>query len=361
MSATIKAAVLHEVNGDVQTREVTLRDPGPNEVQVAIRASGICHSDVSAIDGTVPQPLPAVLGHEGAGEILAVGEDVDGLSVGDHIIVCWTPACGECPFCARGEDYLCLMGTMAALGTPSFFLDDEPLYGMSGTGTFAERVNLPPAAVVKVDEDVPFEFAALIGCGVMTGVGAAVNAAPVTPEASVAVIGAGGVGVSVIQGARIQQAGSIVAIDQNEEKFDVAREFGATETVLPGEIEDVKQRLTQGEGFDFVFDVVGSPATLRSAFDMTRRGGTMCVVGVGRQDVEVSFNPFELFFMNRTITSTVYGNSRPAVDFPRLVTWWREGKLDLERMVGARVALDDVGDTIKEIGSGRAVRHLVTL
>ncbi|SCE61186.1 alcohol dehydrogenase catalytic domain-containing protein, partial [Streptomyces sp. OspMP-M43] len=257
----MRAAVLHETG---QEKLEVLDDIeavgfGPGRVRLRIRATGLCHSDVSAMSGVLPQPAPFIPGHEGAGEVLDVGDGVTGLSAGDRVLVCWLPACGDCPSCKRGQTQLCLAGFMNA-GTPNFKRSGGDVFGFAGTGTFTEEVVVGAGCAVPIPDDVPFEIAALIGCGVTTGLGAAINTAKVEAGSSVAVIGCGGVGISTIQGARVQGAAQIVAVDPVASRREAALRFGATEAVAPDGLADAKQRITGGEGFDYVFEVVGKSA-----------------------------------------------------------------------------------------------------
>ena len=227
----MRAAVLRNIGDEVlEVRDdIEVTDPGPGQVKVKIEATGVCHSDLSVMNGTIPQPAPAVLGHEGAGIVDEVGEGVTSLSPGDHVIVAWSPPCGICEFCTgRGQPNLCSNIQFGSMAVPHFHQDGEPVNGMAGAGTWAEATVLPQEGAVKIDDDVPLEVASLIGCAVMTGVGAAINTAKVTPGSSVVVFGCGGVGISAIQGARIAGAADIVAVDLNEAKLDTAKGFGAT-------------------------------------------------------------------------------------------------------------------------------------
>src|SRR5882757_7879771 len=279
-----------EVRADVQTRPL-----GPFDVRVRIRASGVCHSDLSAMTGVLPNKKPFVLGHEGAGELLEVGGQVpDALRVGGHVIVCWIPPCGQCADCAAGQGNLCaeLFGKTAT--TANFVLDGEQVYGMCGTGTLAEEVVLPWQCAIPVAEDVPFDVAALIGCGVTTGVGAVLNTARVAPGSTVAVIGCGGVGIAAIQGARIAGAAEIVAVGPSEAKRALVGRFGATRAVAPEEAKAAAKELTGRRGFDYVFECVGRGALVRQAYELTRRGGSVVVVGAGARDDQVSFSMGEL-------------------------------------------------------------------
>lgn len=357
----MRAAVFTATGQDkVEIRDdVELLGPDAGEVRLAVRATGLCHSDLSAMDGTLPQPAPCVLGHEGAGEVVAVGDGVEGWAVGDRAIVSWVPACGACIPCRKGNPFLCLTHTVAAMANPRFRVETTPYFGMAGIGTFAEELTLPPTALVPLADDVPFEVGALIGCAVTTGVGSVLNVARVAPGQSVAVIGCGGVGISAIQGARIAGAEHIVAIDMVEAKLAWATQFGATHAVTPDAVDALRSQLTDGDGFDHVFEVVGSAATIRAAYDLTRRGGQTVIVGVGRMDDRVDFSAFELFFMDRRITPSYYGGADPQADFPRLVEHWRAGRLDLEAMITRRLSLDELNDGIAALRAGEVIRQVV--
>jgi S-(hydroxymethyl)glutathione dehydrogenase/alcohol dehydrogenase len=357
----MRAAVLRNT-GDTTldvVSDASVVDVEPGFVRVAIRATGVCHSDLSAMNGTIPQPAPAVLGHEGAGEIVEVGPGVDSVAVGDHVIVVWVPPCGKCTFCIGGQPNLCSEVMMSSGFLPRFVVDGQPAFGMAGTGTFCEEVVLPHQSVVKVDHDVPWEIASLIGCGVMTGVGAAINAAKVQPGGSVAVFGCGGVGVSIIQGARLAGAAEIVAIDLVEERRQDALRFGATHAVSPDELEDAKGEITGGIGFDYAFEAVGLPATIRGAYDAARRGGTACIVGVGRMEEMVSFSAFELFYAEKTLLGTIYGSADVRRDFDRMIRLWRAGRLDLDGMVSKTCGLHDINTALDDMRAGRVIRTVV--
>ncbi|MEU5371398.1 Zn-dependent alcohol dehydrogenase [Streptomyces sp. NPDC005951] len=358
----MRAAVLHEIG---QEKLEVLDDVeavgfGPGKVKLRIRATGLCHSDVSAMSGVLPQPAPFIPGHEGAGEVVDVGDGVTGLSAGDRVLVCWLPACGDCPSCRRGQTHLCLAGFMNA-GTPNFKRPGGDVFGFAGTGTFTEEVVVGAGCAVPIPDDVPFEIAALIGCGVTTGLGAAINTAQVEAGSSVAVIGCGGVGISTIQGARVQGAAQIVAVDPVASRREAALRFGATEAVAPGELADVKQRITGGEGFDYVFEVVGKSATARTAYENTRRGGTLCVVGAGAMDDTFQVNMFELFFDEKRILPSMYGGGDVLRSYERAIALWRAGRIDLESMITHRVRLDGINDALDQMRTGEALRTCVEL
>ncbi|MGW6713025.1 Zn-dependent alcohol dehydrogenase [Streptomyces globisporus] len=358
----MRAAVLHEIG---QEKLEVLDDVeavgfGPGKVKLRIRATGLCHSDVSAMSGVLPQPAPFIPGHEGAGEVVDVGDGVAGLSAGDRVLVCWLPACGDCPSCKRGQTHLCLAGFMNA-GTPNFKRPGGDVFGFAGTGTFTEEVVVGAGCAVPIPDDVPFEIAALIGCGVTTGLGAAINTAQVEAGSSVAVIGCGGVGISTIQGARVQGAAQIIAVDPVASRREAALRFGATEAVAPAELADAKQRITGGEGFDYVFEVVGKSATARTAYESTRRGGTLCVVGAGAMDDTFQVNMFELFFDEKRILPSMYGGGDVLRSYERAIALWRAGRIDLESMITHRVRLDGINDALDQMRTGEALRTCIEL
>ena len=357
----MRAAVLFKIGGEVlEVRDdVSVVGPGPGEVRIRVRATGVCHSDLSGMTGVLRQPAPFVPGHEGAGEVVAVGEGVTQVAVGDRVIVCWNPSCGECSFCRGGQGNLCVNIFVGMMFEPHFRIDGAEVYGFAGNGTFAEEMVVPWQCAVKVPDDVPYEIAALIGCGVTTGVGAVFNTAQVQPGSSVAVIGAGGVGISVIQGARIAGAAEIVAIDPVESKHKAALGFGATKAVRPEEADAAKAEVTGGTGFDYVFEVVGHSALVKQAYGLARRGGTVTVVGAGKNKDRVEFDMFQLFSENKKILGSYYGGADPRREYGRMIALWRAGRLDLEGMITARLKLDDVNQALELLRTGEAIRTII--
>jgi Zn-dependent alcohol dehydrogenase len=360
----VRAAVVEATGPEagVELRDdVTALGPGPGQVRVKIRATGVCHSDLSLLNGTIGSNLPAVVGHEGAGEIVAVGEQVTGLVPGQRVVISWTPACGNCAECRRGQPFLCLTFVISGYKTPGFRLGDgREAYGMAGCGTWAEEVVLPWQAVIPVADDVPFEYAALLGCGIPTGVGAVVNTARVTPGSSVAVVGCGGVGLAAIQAARISGAAVILAVDPLASKHDLAQRLGATRAVTPDQADQARKELTGGAGFDYAFEVVGSPAAIRSAWKLARRGGDVIVVGAGRRDDSVGFSAWELLFDGKRLLSSLYGGCDLHRDVPRFAGLWRAGLLDIEALISARIGFDDLNQAITALRRGEQVRQIVT-
>jgi len=340
--------------------DVTLRDLAPGDVKVKIAHSGVCHSDLSAMNGTIPQTPPAVLGHEGAGVVTDIGDGVTHVAPGDHVIIAFSPPCGTCPYCTgRGQPNLCIDGFLAMSANPQFRRGDTVVGAMTGCGTFAEETIVPGIAAVKIDDDIPLDVAALVGCGVTTGVGAALNTAGITPGSSVLVIGAGGVGVAAIQGARIARAAVIVAVDLHAGKLDRAKAFGATHGVLPEDLPAALAEITAGEGFDFTLECIGMPTTMRQAFDMTRRGGTSCIVGVGRMDETFELSAFEMFFSEKTLVGSMYGGADVRTDFNRFLRLSKAGRLDLEGMLSRRIHIDEVNDAMACIGDADIIRQVI--
>lgn len=359
-----RAVVLTEIGAPMRVAEIDLPEPGPGQVRVRLAAAGVCHSDLSLSNGTLRQLAPAVLGHEGAGTVVAVGDGVSDVAPGDRVILNWSPACGVCQFCERGEGYLCIHSGDAA-GTPYAKLaDGTPLYAGLGTAAFAEETVVPAAGVLPLPDGVPLTDAALLGCAVLTAYGAVTHAARVQPGESVVVYGLGGVGLAVLQSARIAGAGPIVAVDVRPEKEELARRLGATDFLVadaPGSKPEVprKVRALTGDGADHAFECVGSGATIRAAWSSTRRGGATTVVGIGRADDKVEFSALELFHFARTLRGCVYGNGDPAVDLPVLAEHVRAGRLDVAGLVTDRIALDDVPAAFERMSTGVGARSLV--
>jgi S-(hydroxymethyl)glutathione dehydrogenase/alcohol dehydrogenase len=356
----MRAAVLNALgDATLQVRDdVETVATGPGRVRVAIRAASLCHSDLSVMNGTFARPTPMVMGHEGAGVIVETGEGVTRVKPGDRVLVCWRPPCGECRACRRGQNNLCATGTV---GEPSFRVGGREAYSfMNNSGTFAEETVISEAGAFPIPDDVPDEVAALIGCAVTTGVGAALNTARIQPGSSVAVIGVGGVGVAAVQGARVAGAAHIVAVDPVALRRDWALKFGATEAVTPEELAEFASRLTDGEGFDYVLEAVGKPATVRAGFDATRRGGSLTVIGGGSQEELIPVSLYELLG-EKTIQGSYYGGANVGQTFDKVITLWRAGRLDLEGMITHRLGLADINEAITQMYTGQALRTTLTL
>ncbi|WP_431678309.1 alcohol dehydrogenase catalytic domain-containing protein [Kitasatospora sp. KL5] len=358
----MRAAILHETGQD----ELEVRDDvetvpvGPGTVRVRLRAAGLCHSDLSAMSGVLPQPAPFVPGHEGAGEITEVGEGVTGLAPGDRVVLCWMPPCGSCPHCRHGETHLCT-ASLKRLSVPAFrFGPGTPAYGFYSTGSFAEETVVAADAVLRMPEDLPFELAALVGCGVTTGFGAVVNTARVESGSTVAVLGAGGVGAAAVQAARISGAARITVVDPVASRRERALALGATDAIAPEELKAAAKGLALG-GYDYVVEAVGRSETVRAGYDAARRGGAVVVVGAGARDDRVSFSLGELFFNEKQVLSSLYGGGDVARTAATVVDHWRARPLDLAALVTHRVPLADVNEAIAQMRSGEALRTVITL
>ncbi len=355
----VRAAVLTKQGGRLEVMDISLGDPGPGQVKVRVAAAGVCHSDLSLANGTLMQEVPAVLGHEGAGVVLAVGDGVDRVAVGDHVVLNWAPACRECWFCLQGEPWLCVHAEETARAPYAFLDDGTPVYPGLGTAAFAEETIVPAAGVVKVPDTVPMEQAAVLGCAVQTGAGAVLNTARVQPGESVVVVGLGGVGLSALQAARAVGAGPVIGVDVSESKADLAALHGATDFLVSDETTTKAiRKLTGGRGADHTFDCVGLPATIRTAWSASRRGGAVTVVGVGSKANIVEFNALELYWFGRTLHGCVFGSSDPDVEIPRLLGLVEEGKLDLAALATSTTDLDGVNDAFEQLGQG--ARTIVT-
>jgi S-(hydroxymethyl)glutathione dehydrogenase / alcohol dehydrogenase len=363
----MKAAVCHELNRPLRVETVSLDAPGPGEVSVRLAASGVCHSDLSALSGLLPVKLPAVLGHEGAGTVEEVGAGVSHLAPGDRVVLSWVTPCGSCFYCRNGQPNLCELGERINRlhrmpdGTTRLRLDGAELQAISALGTFAERAVVPAGAAVRLPEDVPLDRAALIGCAVMTGVGAVVNTARVRPGSQVAVFGAGGVGLNVIQGAVLAGAERVVAVDVNAQKLGLAETFGATHLVdaSRGDPVPAVRELTAGRGADYAFEAIGRKDTIEQAYAATRRGGTCVVVGMGSRSESVSLNAFFLPIQEKRLLGCWYGSADVHRDFPRLIALCRAGRLKLDPLVTRTYALDEVNEAFAALADGRNARGLV--
>jgi S-(hydroxymethyl)glutathione dehydrogenase/alcohol dehydrogenase len=357
----MRAAIFTELNAPMTVEDVTPVDPGPGDVVVRITASGVCHSDLHVINGALPMPPPGILGHEGTGIVEAVGPEVKGLQVGDRVIGSFIPACGTCWHCLHDESHLC-ENTYAVMGSPRATRHDgTPLMTMTGLGTFADMMTCAEMSLVKIETDLPDEQLALIGCGFTTGVGAALNTAHVQPGDTVAVIGCGGVGQSVIQGAKVAGAARVIAVDPVALKRETALQLGATDAVDPNEADPVEQvkALTGGRGVDFAFEVIGTPATVAQAFDMARNGGAAVAVGVSRFDESITVPSFPLVLGEKRLLGCVYGSAQVRRDFPRLVDLVEHGRLDLQHMVSRTMPLDDINEAFRAMQAGEVIRSVL--
>ncbi len=359
----MKALVSLELD-KYSVENVTLAGPRAGELRIRMAATGVCHSDVSVINGTLPLPKPLVLGHEGAGVVAELGEGVGGFEIGDHVVLAFNPTCGKCPSCRRQEPQFCSIGAPDGKmldGTSRVKLGNDELGVMQFLGCMAEEAIVPAISAVQIDKSIPMDKAALVGCGVMTGVGAVINTAKVSPGSSVAVFGCGGVGLSIIQGARLAGAARIIAIDLADNKLEMARQFGATHTVNSAKENGVLQckELTGGEGVDYSFEAVGIPQLMIEANEAARRGGTVTIVGVGKLTESVPFNALMLAMSGKTVKGCYYGDANVREDFPKLLNLYRAGRLNLDDMVTATYSIDDAPQAIEDLLSNKNARGVI--
>ena len=356
----VRAAVLPAVGSPLEITGIDLPDPGPGQVRVRLAAAGVCHSDLSLSDGTMRVPVPAVLGHEGAGTVVAVGEGVGHLAPGDGVVLNWAPSCGACHACSLGEVWLCANALSGAADVYARTTEGTELHPGLNVAAFAEETVVSASCVLPVPDGVPLTDAALLGCAVLTGYGAVHHSARVRAGETVAVFGVGGVGLSALQAARIAGASKIVAVDVSAEKEELARAAGATDYVVASDTTAREIRgLTGKQGVDVAVECAGRAVSIRTAWDSTRRGGRTTVVGIGGKDQQVTFNALEIFHWGRTLSGCVYGNSDPARDLPVLAEHIRAGRLDLSALVTERISLDGIPAAFENMLAGKGGRALV--
>jgi S-(hydroxymethyl)glutathione dehydrogenase / alcohol dehydrogenase len=358
----MKAAVLHAPNQPMTIEEVSLAKPKAREVLVRTAYAGLCHSDLHFIEGLYPHPLPAVLGHEVSGVVEAVGGDVTYLKPGDHVIGCLSVFCGACQYCTSGRTVLCDNSEVKMLPGQSRRLSWEkegPINQFLNLSAFAEQMVVHENALVKIDPDIPLDRAALVGCGVITGVGAVMNTARVPVGSTVAVIGCGGVGLSAVNGAALAGASRILALDTLPEKLVLAKELGATDTVLVGNEDPVQQvRDMTGGGVEYSFECLGLKATAEQAFAMLRPGGTATIVGMVPFGVKIELHGYD-FLRERKIQGSSMGSNHFRTDMPRLLTMWKQGRLKLDHLISRKIALDEINDAFARLKGGHVVRQLI--
>ncbi|MGH2995915.1 MAG: Zn-dependent alcohol dehydrogenase [Gaiellaceae bacterium] len=364
----MRAAVLRELNAPFSLEEVELEAPGPGEVLVRLAASGVCHSDWNVVTGATSNPLPAVLGHEGAGIVEGVGDGVERVAAGDHVILSWLPACGRCFYCLRGRPVLCdvamedmFRGTLPG-GVLRLSRNGERLHHYSYLSTFAERCIVPEGCCVPIRRDAPLEVAALVGCAVMTGVGAVWNRAQVEAGSAVLVFGAGGVGLSAVLGARLAGARTIVAADPVAFKRETALDLGATHAVDPtaADVSAFLRDLTDGRGADYAFETAGAPGVLAQAYDAVRRGGTIVAVGLPPEGATADLPASDLPREEKIVTGSFYGSCRPQTDMPLVLDLFMEGRLTLDRLVSRTYPLEELNEAFAAMNEGRVARAVVT-
>ena len=358
----MKAAVLYEPNEPLVIEEFELDDPARGEVLVKVMASGVCHSDWHVIKGDFPHiPLPSVLGHEGSGVVEKVGPDVTGVKPGDHVVLTWKPGCGRCEMCQQGWSSVCeIMPTVAS--QPTVRGTGTVVNQFVGLGSFGSYTVVPERCAVPIDHEVPFPQAALVGCGVSTGIGAVINTARVRPGTSVAVFGCGGVGLNCIQGADIAGATTIIAVDLLDRKLDMAREFGATHTVNASQDDPVERimELTGGVGAHYAFEAIGiAPEPYTQSVECTRRRGVTVWVGAAPADTPVTLDARALF-TEKTIIGSYMGSARPHIDIPRLLALYRAGKLKLDELITRRFQLEGINEAFDVLARGEVARSVVS-
>lgn len=357
----MKAAVCREFGKPLAIEDITLSEPSSGEVRVAMKACAICHSDIFYADGAWGGELPAVFGHEAAGIVESVGDNVDNVRPGDHVIVTLIRNCGHCHSCAAGSQVLC---------EEVFPLDEKsPITGGSGepvkhglrTGAFAEKVLVHSSQVITIDKDIPFDSASLLACGVITGFGAVTNTAGVRPGETVAVIGCGGVGLNSIQGAAISGAAAVIAIDLADSKLNAAKNLGATHGFNPAtcDAREEVMALTGGRGVDYVFVTVGAKPAFDSAFGYITRSGTVVLVGMPPSGLAVSYDPETMTSWNQKIIGSKMGEARIDRDIPALISLYRDGRLKLDELVTARYPLEKINEAIAATKSGEAIRNVI--
>ena len=357
----MKAAVFREVNQPMEIEEIELADPGPREVIVRTKAAGVCHSDLHFYNGTYPGQTPIVLGHESAGIVEEVGRDVTYVKPGDHVITCLSVFCGHCEHCLTGHMSLC--GSSETRrgqdDVPRLSQNGGAVHQFASLSSFAERMLVHEHAVAKIRDDMPMDRAALIGCGVTTGVGAVIHTAAVEPGSTVAVIGCGGVGLSCINGAALAGAGKVIAVDQVASKLELARKFGATDTVdaSASDAVDSVRALTDG-GVHYAFEAIGLKITAEQAFRMLRRGGTATVIGMIPPGEMVTLHGPD-FLQEKTIQGSMMGSNRFRLDMPRFVDFYLQGKLHLDDMISSRIGLEDINDAMAQLETGEVARNVI--
>jgi NDMA-dependent alcohol dehydrogenase len=361
----MQAAVLYEPNTPLQVLDLEQQGPQAGEARVRVMATGVCHSDWHIINGDWTMPLPMVLGHEAAGRVEEVGPGVAHVRPGDHVIFSFRPHCGRCAYCSSGRSILCdghPSPRWAMLdGTHRLRRGGQPINQMARLGTFAEAVVCPAEMLVPIRREMPWPQAALIGCAVPTGVGAVTRCARVEAGASVLVVGCGGVGLNVVQGARLAGAGVIVACDLLDNKLAFARDFGATHTLAAsaGDVVERVRALTGGRGVDYAFDAIGSEATTLQILDAIRPGGTAVIVGMAPMLTRAPITPYLMALQEKTLKGTLYGSVRPEVDFPQLVDLYLDGRLKLDQLISRTYRLKEINEGFELLRTGQVARGVI--
>lgn len=362
----MRAAVLTAVNKPLEILDLEQEGPRTGEARVKVKAAGVCMSDWHIMNGDWPMPLPMVLGHEAAGIVEEVGPGVANVKRGDHVIFSFRPNCGHCRYCHSGHSVLCVGHNdtprwMMHDGTHRLKLNGEPVNQMARIGTFSEQVVCPAEQLVPVRKDLPWSYAAIIGCSVATGVGAVIRHAAVSAGCSIVVVGCGGVGLNVVQGARLAGAKTIIAVDLLDNKLEYARTFGATHTIN-AKTEDVVKRvraLTDGLGADFAFDAIGGEKTCLQCVDCVAPGGQAVLVGIPAVDVKAPISPFQFVFSEKKLTGTYYGSIRPGIDFGVLADLAMDRKLDLNGLISRSYKFDEINEGFQNLVKGNVARGVI--
>ena len=361
-----KTAVVYEHNNPVVVDNLELDAPKAKEVLIRMNASGVCHSDLSVVNGAIHYNPPVALGHEGAGIIEQVGEDVNYVQVGDHVLLSFVTYCGQCRMCTMNKVSLC-EGFSAKVG---YLLDDtcrlhnslkQPVPQMARIGTMSEYAVVPEQSLVKIDSAYSLETAVLVGCGVTTGIGAVLNTAQVQPGSWVAIVGSGGVGLNAIQGAVLASAERIIAIDLVQKKLELAKSFGATDLINASEANPVDQvhDLTNGKGVDYAFEVVGNPKTIEQAYDMIRPAGMVIIVGISHHEAKISIPAQWLVRQEKQIIGSFYGSSVPRIDMPKILRLYDQGKIRLDELITKNYQLDQINQAFEDMEAGKNARGVI--
>ncbi|MDF2561716.1 MAG: dehydrogenase [Microbacterium sp.] len=363
----MKAVVFRDPQSPIEFVDVDLAPPRAGEVRVRIAAAGVCHSDLHVKRGEWDAAAPLVMGHEGSGVVTELGEGVTTLAVGDHVVLSWVPPCGECRYCRAGHEARCqkvatVVAPLGVLfdGTSRLSRDGETLHHYLGVSSFAEEVVVPASGAVKVRDDAPLDVVAVVGCAVATGVGAVLNTAAVEPGSTVAVIGCGGVGLNVVQGARLAGAERIVAIDVRPEKTQLALQFGATDRIDASQGDAVAQlRELISDGVDYAFDAIGRTTTTEQSIQMLGLGGAAVIVGLPPTGARASFEPLVLAEADQRILGSNYGSVRPSIDVPALVDRYMDGQLKIDPLISGRRPLSEAAAALDDLETGSALRTLL--